>query len=167
MLNSDTNLIGTMQEFKDSMYGYISDASKDAQGFRTRFDYSACTAEELMAEAYYWECQVVVTMAEDAIREAECKTEFEQVIADTIACGAGNRATAINWLYMGECQKENWDMGMEHWFWGWGLSFENIRAYEREFIAVFNAMPMLEDMTAEIKAHCIPKYNEMEISLTS
>jgi len=28
-----------MQEFKESMYGYVSDASKDAQGFRTRFDY--------------------------------------------------------------------------------------------------------------------------------
>ncbi len=98
MLNSDTNLIGTMQEFKEDMYGYISDASKDAQGFRSRFDYSACTAEELMAEAYYWECRVVETIAEDKIREAECIGEFEQLIGDTIAIGAGNRETAIRWL---------------------------------------------------------------------
>ena len=98
MLNADTNLIGTMQEFKEEMYGYISDASKDAQGFRTRFDYTTYTAEELMKEAVYWEGQVVISIAEDKIREDECIVEFEKLIADTIACGAGDRDTAIRWL---------------------------------------------------------------------
>ena len=43
-------LIGTMKEFKEDLYGYISDASKDAQGFRTRFNYRDLTVEELMKE---------------------------------------------------------------------------------------------------------------------
>jgi len=98
MLNSDTNLIGTMQEFKEEMYGYISDASKDAQGFRNRFDYTLCTVEELMKEADYWDARVIESIAEDKIREGECIAEFEQLIGDTIAIGASNRETAIRWL---------------------------------------------------------------------
>jgi hypothetical protein len=140
MLNSDTNLIGTMQEFKESMYGYISDASKDAQGFRTRFDYTTRTAEELMAEAVYWEGQVVITMAEDDIREAGCKVEFEAAIASTIENGAADRNTAIRWMYEGECIAENWNMGTEHWLWNWGISFEDIRAYQIEFRTAFESV---------------------------
>jgi len=114
MLNADTNLIGTMQEFKDAMYGYISDASKDAQGFRTRFDYNAYTPEELMKEAVYWEGRVVEAIEEDNIREAECIAEFEKLIADTISMGAADRETAIRWLRSSDEWNENDDSYFEY-----------------------------------------------------
>ena len=116
MLNADTNLIGTMQEFKESLYGYISDASKDAQGFRTRFDYTQFTPEELMKEAVYWEERVVEAIEEDKIREAECIEEFEKLIADTIDMGAGDRETAIRWLKDGDDWFENDESYFEYTF---------------------------------------------------
>ena len=91
-------VIPTMQELKDDLYSYISDASKDAQGFRTRMDISGMTIEQLMVEADYWEGRVIEAIEEDRAREAEAVIEFEKLIADTIELGAADRETAIRWL---------------------------------------------------------------------
>ena len=95
-------VIPTIAELKDDLYGYISDASKDAQGFRTRMDISGMTIEQLMVEADYWESRVVEAIAEEREREAEAIVEFEKLVADTIAMGAGDRETAIRWLKSGD-----------------------------------------------------------------
>jgi hypothetical protein len=132
MLNADTNLIGTMQEFKEAMYGYISDASKDAQGFRTRFDYTEYTAEELMKEAVYWEGRVIESIEEDRIREAECVAEFEKLIADTISMGAGDRETAIRWLRSSDEWAENDDNYFEYTY---GLPYGYLSGKINAFLA--------------------------------
>jgi hypothetical protein len=107
MLNADTNLIGTIEEFKMELYGYISDASKDAMGFRTRLDISDMTVEQVMAAADYWEARVIESIEEDRIRENECIEEFEKLISETISMGAGDRETAIRWLKSSDEWYEN------------------------------------------------------------
>ena len=131
-------LIGTIKELKDELYGYISDASKDAQGFRTRYDISDMTIEQLMVEADYWTGRVIEAIEEDKIREAENKADFEAAIAATIEAGAADRATAVRWMYDAYCEAENWDMGLDHWFWSMGLGYSDSHTYEQEFRSVVN-----------------------------
>ena len=112
--------IGTIDEYKMELYGYISDASKDAMGFRTRLDIDSMTIEQVMAAADYWEQRVIEAIEEDKIREAECVAEFEKSVADIIDMGAGDRATAIRWL-KGE---DEWYINDESYFeYSYGLPY--------------------------------------------
>jgi hypothetical protein len=100
-------LIPTIAELKEELYQYISDASKDAWGFRTRMDISGMTIEQLMKEADFWEGEVVRAIKEEKSREAYAIAEFEVLIEDTIAMGAGDRETAIRWLKTADDWFEN------------------------------------------------------------
>ena len=125
-------LIGTMKEFKEDLYGYISDASKDAQGFRTRFNYRDLTVEELMKEADYWERRVIESIEEDKIREAKCIAEFEKLIADTIDMGAADRETAIRWLKSSDEWYENDESYFEY---SWGLPYGYVSGNRAAWLA--------------------------------
>lgn len=135
MIHAD-GTIGTIAEFKDELYSFISDASKTANGFRTRFNYNDLTIEELMKEAAYWSDAAAYAIEEDERREAENKVEFEAAIEATIANGAADRATAVRWMYEAEVVAEDWDMGLDHWFWGMGLGYSDSHKYEEEFRGV-------------------------------
>ena len=112
--------IGTIEEYKMELYGYISDASKDAMGFRTRLDIDNMTIEQVMAACDYWEQRVIEAIEEDKIREAECIAEFEKSVADIIDMGAGDRETAIRWL-KGE---DEWYINDESYFeYSYGLPY--------------------------------------------
>ena len=113
-------LIGTIDEYKMELYGYISDASKDAMGFRTRLDIDSMTIEEVMAACDYWEQRVIEAIEEDKIREERCIKEFEKSVADIIDMGAGDRETAIRWL-KGE---DEWYINDESYFeYSYGLPY--------------------------------------------
>ena len=82
----------------EDVYGYISDASKDAQGFRTRFNYTELTLVQLCMEADYWSMRVGEAIDEEAARQAVSVVEFEKLVVDTLEMGAADRETAVRWL---------------------------------------------------------------------
>lgn len=125
-------LIPTIAELKDDLYGYISDASKDAQGFRTRYDISDMTIEELMVEADYWEGRVIEAIEEERAREKVAIAEFEKAVANTIAIGAGDRETAIRWL-KGD---DEWYINDESYFeYSYGLPYGYLSGVKPGFLA--------------------------------
>jgi len=83
---------------KDVLYSEISDASKDANGFRRRLDVSEYSVAELEELAdYYWKAASEAA-AEDERAYARAIEKFEANIASVIAAGAGDRETALRWF---------------------------------------------------------------------
>ena len=93
-------------QLKSELYQFISDASKDAYGFRSRFDWTQRTVAELEAEAD--DLVVACARAFDEQEEAyhACTVAFEAKLLDLAACGAGDRSTALRWLR--DAQDEHW-----------------------------------------------------------
>lgn len=79
------------EAYRSDLASYISDASKDANGWRYRFDADAMTTAELEAEADHWTKEVQYVIREE-------KAESEAQIAAMLKHGAGDRETAIRWL---------------------------------------------------------------------
>ena len=87
----------------------FSDFYKEAHGFRPRHvDVSEWTVAEFHSE--FVELARVCKENAEARKEAEAAAavRFEARIADLIASGAGNRATAIRWV--AEAEEVNGDM---------------------------------------------------------
>ena len=89
-----------MQSYSDELYGYISDASKEAQGFRFRVDVSGMTFAELEAECDYWYNQAAIANEEEKEAEAFAVEEFKALVARTIELGAKDEEIALRWLQM-------------------------------------------------------------------
>jgi hypothetical protein len=95
---------------KDVLYSEISDASKDAQGFRTRLDVTEYSVADLFDLAdYYWKAASEAA-DEDERAYVRAIAKFEANIASVIASGAGDRETAIRWFR--DANKDSW-MGDE------------------------------------------------------
>lgn len=93
--------IFTVEQYeRESLISYISDAHKDAYGFRPRgyYDYDSMTMSELEAVADQLSEAVTCAIEEEKAREARAVAEFEALIAETIELGANDRATAIRWI---------------------------------------------------------------------
>lgn len=90
----------TIEDYKrHSLISYISDGHKDAYGFRPRgYNYSEWTLDELTEEADRISEAVAKAIEEDEILANHQVEAFEQSVQNTIAMGAGNRATALRWL---------------------------------------------------------------------
>lgn len=109
-----------MEEYRQDLYQYISDASKDAVGCRMRYDISEMTNQELEELCEYWSDRVVEAINEEAAIQAECRVEFEKLVQDTINSGAGDRATAIRWLMAAEDESDQW-YGEEYFVYTYNL----------------------------------------------
>ena len=112
----------------------LSDFYKDAFGFRPRGHYQEWwTQEELDKEYDYLSgcCREAREMEE--IRESEALIEFNKLIDETIALGAGDRDTAIRWLMESENVDPNFYQDVEYFFWGHGLSYELYTEYAKKF----------------------------------
>jgi hypothetical protein len=83
---------------REELHSYISDTSKEVQGFRHRIDASSMTFAELQAEADYWTAQAEVAIRETRARQAMAVVDFEETVQKCIKLGAGDRATAIRWI---------------------------------------------------------------------
>ena len=127
------------QAYAEELYSYISDASKDAQGFRHRMDISGMTFAQLEAECDYWSDQVAITIAYEKEEKARAVEEFKALVQRTIEMGAGDEQTALRWLIQGE--KFYCGQDVEHWVYNQGILFtdygkelckklENIVSYE-------------------------------------
>lgn len=108
-------------EYAESLYSYISDASKEATGCRYRFDHTEMTFAQLEAECDYWSKQVEVAIDEEKEYTDKAVEEFKALVQQTIELGAGDEATALRWLtqdqefYSGQC--------VEHWVYNQGILF--------------------------------------------
>lgn len=81
------------------LMSYISDAHKDAYGFRPRgYNFAEWSIAQLEEEADRLSDVVVATIEQDKIREQQDIEKFERNIEELIDMGAGNRETAIRWI---------------------------------------------------------------------
>lgn len=96
----------------------FSDLHKDAYGFRPRGHrfYDAATTDDERQTIWDNLQQVVVdNIAAEREHEARALRDFEAEVANTIALGAGDRATALRWM---TSEDEFYDVQcVEHWVW--------------------------------------------------
>lgn len=84
---------------RDELSSYISDAHKDAHGFRPRhIDFVNTPIADLERIADRLTDEVCETIRADELREKKANEEFETLIETVIRYGAGDRATAIRWI---------------------------------------------------------------------
>ncbi|QIV65842.1 hypothetical protein Cp1R7AA1_021 [Mesorhizobium phage Cp1R7A-A1] len=87
---------------RDEMLNLLSDIHKDARGFRPSADYlRAAKALDDAELTKLWDSlcvEVEQSIEDDARAHAEAAKRFESSVAELIASGAGDRATAIRWL---------------------------------------------------------------------
>ena len=108
-------------EYAENLYSYISDASKEANGCRYRFDHTGMTFAQLEAECDYWSAQAQIAIDEERAMADKAVEEFKALVQQTIELGAGDEATALRWLtqdqefYSGQC--------VEHWVYNQGILF--------------------------------------------
>ena len=104
----------------------FSDLHKDAYGFRPRGHrfYDTETTDEDRQRIWDNLCQVVEdNMAAEREHEARALRDFEQEVQNTIALGAGDRATALRWMTQSETFYNV--QCVEHWVWNRGILFTN------------------------------------------
>ena len=108
-------------EYAENLYSYISDASKEANGCRYRFDHTGMTFAQLEAECDYWSAQAQIAIDEERAMADKAVEEFKALVQQTIELGAGDEVTALRWLtqdqefYSGQC--------VEHWVYNQGVLF--------------------------------------------
>ena len=84
---------------RQDLISYISDAHKDAYGFRPRgYNYSEWSISQLEAEADRLSDAVTDAIREREFTEAREVEALEVKIADLIDMGASDRNTAIRWI---------------------------------------------------------------------
>jgi len=84
---------------RDFLTTYIYDEYKTAHGIRPRWiDFDSMTLVELqeMAQQVSDDCDAQAEL--EAAQEKAAAVKFEKLVSDTVAMGAGDRATAIRWL---------------------------------------------------------------------
>lgn len=91
----------------------VSDLHKDAHGFRPRENFwefwTSATDDEKQAE---WDALLQAlerSIARDKEEQTRSVAAFEQLVADTIASGAGDVATAHRWIMEASICDGDWD----------------------------------------------------------
>lgn len=110
-----------MESYADELYGYISDVSKDAQGFRHRMDISGMTFAQLEAECDYWSDRAKIAIEREKQYAQKCVADFVELLEKTISYGANDEETALRWLIQGE--KFYCGQDVEHWVYNQGILF--------------------------------------------
>ena len=93
---------------------YISDLYKDVNGVRPRF-YNFNDWSDAELEAF--EAQLIAQLKEneelERLQEEADVKSFEELVQKTIDLGAGNRKTALRWIYEGHYEEKPdlyWDL---------------------------------------------------------
>lgn len=92
--------IFTIEQYeRDSLISYISDAHKDAYGFRPRgYNYAEWSMEALQEEADRMSEAVAREIDRQAEADREAVAEFEAQVQSNLDMGAADRDTAIRWI---------------------------------------------------------------------
>jgi len=121
----------TVEDYKRyQVVSYISDAHKDAYGFRPRgYDWDTMTMDELNQWADELSEEVAREIEREEARNAEAVAEFKSLVQSTIEMGAGDEETALRWLTQSEEFYHSQDV--EHWVYNQGILFTD---YGRELV---------------------------------
>lgn len=97
----------------------IRDLHKDARGFRPSSEWTAMfNAAKPERQQAIWDMlceELAASEAQERAAEAAAAARFESLVADAIALGAGDRATALRWILEGEGLSADADWyGMEY-----------------------------------------------------
>lgn len=117
--------------------GTLSDLSKEAYGHRVRYDTDNMSDAEIDAELDSLHKIAEQRWNEDKLREQEAVKDFEDSITSTIAAGAGNRETAIQWLWDAE---EDQYMTQGYFEYGLGVPYGYLDEWFKEHM-----LPILEE----------------------
>ena len=111
----------------------LSDFYKDAYGIRPRGVYKEYWTEaELEAEYHHLSEVCKDNRIMEEAREHQALEDFNKLVDETIAYGAGDKDTAIRWLVQGEgLEMHSYDL--EYFFWGHGLSYELQREWGKKY----------------------------------
>ena len=106
---------------REELLDMYSDYYKEAYGFRpSNWSYIyAKTTEELLADFARFAEECKVNAEFEAFQAAAAVEEFKASIANTIAIGAGDEATALRWIAEAAVEKYGWDY--EHYLWSVGI----------------------------------------------
>ena len=104
----------------EDLYSFISDVSKDAQGFRARFDYTQYTLVQLCVMLDEYCAMAETAIAEEKQWELRNRAELEETLQKAIETGAPDRATALRWLY----EAGDYMYGWEDFCWDYGLGWD-------------------------------------------
>ena len=111
----------------------LSDATKDAFGCRLAGIYQDWwTREQLEDEYERLERIMLANVREENAYAIECQQDLESAITNTIALGAGDRATALRWLYEDRLGNYTHRQSIEHELWDDGIGFGIIDMYVTE-----------------------------------
>ena len=126
----ESNGIFTVEDFeRDELHSIISDASKEANGCRTRINPNDYTIAELRDMAdYYSEAAAQEAINIDA-RQQEDVQAFQSQVASMIELGAGDEETALRWMTQDEEFYNGQDV--DGWVWSQGILFTD---YGRDLV---------------------------------
>lgn len=130
-------------EHRDELLCIYSDMYKDVHGFRPRhIAIGELSDQELKEDIEGFSEEIKIQIAEQEAYEAKCIAKFEELVANTIEIGAGDRATALRWIYEPfDFEPHSYDI--EHFVWKLGFSHTEYGfALEKEMLHVLN--PHLE-----------------------
>ena len=113
--------VAALDDYREGLYEWISDASKGACGCRMRYDIELYSNEELLELGESWQKQLEEQMADEKAYEIKAAVSFEVLVQETISSGAGDRETAIRWLTEAEGDSY-YDEGA--FLYHYGLSYE-------------------------------------------
>ena len=107
---------------RENMILLYSDFHKDAYGFRPRtINVYALTTEELEADFDRFEQVCNENRVAEVAAEEEADIRFKELIANTIAIGAGDEPTALRWIVEGAYPEYGFDY--EHFLWSQGIAY--------------------------------------------
>lgn len=123
VLTDSSSLSGSELAEREELLDIYSDYHKEAYGFRpSNWAYIyAKTTEELLADFAVFAEICKENEEAEALAEAHAVEKFKAAIANTIAIGAGDEATALRWIVEAAVEKYGWDL--DHYLWSEGILF--------------------------------------------
>jgi len=100
-----------LDAYREELYSYYSDISKEAYGFRCRLDLSGMSCHDIDLAIEQMEFMANVAREEQEQYHDVCDERFERNIESIINLGAKDRATAIRWIVDANDLGEEWDAG--------------------------------------------------------
>ena len=115
------------QQFDVQLY---SDLHKDAYGYRPRVSLAHLSAVQLDIEWNRTCKDLEMEMEHERVREADALNNWENLVAETIASGARDYATAVRWLHQAQGLEGD---DLDYLLWGYGItSFDNTSEIRRK-----------------------------------
>jgi hypothetical protein len=112
---------------KWDLYSTISDVSKDANGFRARFNWQTMTIAELEADLEYYYKAANETYEREVKWEKRATIAWKAHLRHLVSIGAGNIQTALKW----DMAAEDADMDPGMYCYQKGISYRKERLITR------------------------------------